>query len=629
MNRSVIEKLVSVISIAICAYIFYATIWGPYKTTIVHRAIFLSIMLAIFFWSSKPLRGTVGFLIDNVLVAATLFALGYVTFFWQHILAAIGGTYLTPLQLTVGSIIIISCLEAVRRMSLPLFGIALAAVAYTLFGNYIPGTFSHAGMGFKRFIYLTAFSHEGIFGLGLAVAATYLFMFILFSTVLQKTGASDFFLSLTNALVGKTRGGPAKSAVLASGLTGTMIGSSIGNVVTTGSITIPMMKRLGLHPDIAAAVEVVASEGAQLVPPIMGAGAFLMAELTGIPYWNIAVAAIVPAFLYYLSVFIVVDMEAVKMGMTGLERVERVGVVMRRGGHYLIPIAVLFYLLLVTRLTPTYAGLITVLVAIVISQFQKRSRLSFIGILKVFDDGARDCASITALIAVIGIVQQAFTITGLGPRMSEILIYAAGGAPIIVLAMAMVITILLGMGLPTPVAYLISGIFVAPAVVEVGFSELAAHMFIFFFAIKSGSTPPIAIVAVVAAGIAKSNWWRTAWWSFVYSWPGFVIAFAFMFFPGFLLEGGWLRNIARLILGAIGVVGIAYGLQRTFLVKLAYWEIALLLLGSLATIFLPGLMPSIGLIMLLMVVISQINKYRRIKSDGQGFNQAADLEKSG
>jgi TRAP transporter 4TM/12TM fusion protein len=611
MRRPVVERVVSFFSIAICIYIFYATIWGPYKTTIVHRAIFLAAMLCIFFWSGKPLGSNrFSFACDTTLVVATLFALGYVTFYWQEILAAIGGTYLTPLQLTVGSIIILSCLEAVRRMSLPLFGIAMSAVAYTLLGNYIPGEFSHAGMGFKRFIYLTAFSHEGIFGLGLAVAATYLFMFILFSTVLQHTGASDFFLSLTNSLVGKTRGGPAKSAVLASGMTGTMIGSSIGNVVTTGSITIPMMKRVGFPPDVAAAIEVVASEGAQLIPPIMGAGAFLMAELTGIPYWNIALAAIVPSLLYYLSVFIVVDMESVKMGMKGLKEVERTRDVLRRGGHFLIPIAILFYLLLVTRLTPTYAGLLTVFVAIAVSQIQTSTRLKLPGIIKVFDLGGRACASITALIAVIGIVQQAFTITGLGPRMSELLVYAAGGLPLVILIMAMIITILLGMGLPTPVAYLISGIFVAPAVIEVGFSELAAHLFIFFFAIKSGSTPPIAIVAVVAAAIANSNWWRTAWLSFVYSWPGFIIAFAFMFYPGFLLEGGWLKNSVRLALGVIGTAGMAYGMQRHFLVKMSYWERGLIIVGSLSTVFLPSYYPLIGLVLITVAGLSQLKRRR-------------------
>ena len=618
VNRRVLEKMVSFFAVSLCAYIFYATIWGPYKTTIVHRAIFLGAMLLIFFWSTKPLgRGRLAFSLDTLLALLTIFALGYVVIFWKSILAAIGGTYLSALQITVGFVIIIAILEAVRRISVPLFAIAIAAIGYILFGNYLPGILSHAGMGVKRFIYLTAFSHEGVFGLGLAVSSTYLFMFILFGTALQETGAADFCLKLTNSLVGKTRGGPAKSAVIASGLTGTMIGSSIGNVVTTGSITIPMMKRSGFKPHTAGAIEVVASEGAQLVPPIMGAGAFLMAELTGIPYPTIALAAIIPAFLYYVSVFIVVDMESVKLGMRGLEKVEKAQKVIREGGQNLIPIAVLFYLLLITRLTVTYAGLITVLLTVAINQIRRGTRINLKKIYTIFDHGTRRSADLTALIAVIGIVQSAFTITGLGPRLSELLVMAAGGHPVLVLIMAMAIAILLGMGMPTPIAYLLSGLFVAPALVEVGFPELAAHLFLFFFAIKSGSTPPIAVVAVVAAGIAEANWWITAWLSFLYSLPGFFIAYAFMFYPSYLLEGTWIKILISLICGSIGASGLAYGMQRHFLAKLALWEILFLIAGSLILIFVRLVNPIFGFILVILAGLSQWRKWLNLKADSK------------
>lgn len=607
--RNVFEKITTAFSLAICAYIIYATIWGPYKTTIVHRAIFLGIMIPIFILSSKPLGASrLARWIDVVLAASCMAALGYVVICWKDILGAIGGAYLSPAQLLVGSVIIFVCLESVRRVSWPLLSIALLAVSYTLFGHLIPGELSHAGMNFKRFIYLTAFSHEGIFGLGLAVASTYLFMFMIFSSALKETGASDFFLRFTNSLVGKTRGGPAKGAVIASGLTGMMVGSSVGNVVTTGSITIPLMKRTGFRPDTAAAIEVVASEGAQLIPPIMGAGAFLMAELTGIPYWTIAVAAIIPALLYYLSVFIVVDMEAARQGMTGVSSSEKVVAVLRAGGHNLIPIIVLFVLLLVFHLSATYAGIITVFVTVAVNLFKREGRLTFKGFIRIFDKGARSCASITALIAVIGVVQQAFTITGLGPRLSELLVMAAGGRPFLVLIMAMLIAIILGMGLPTPIAYLISGIFVAPAMIEVGFSELASHIFVFFFAIKSGSTPPIAMVAVVAAGIADSNWLKTAWWSFVYSWPGFVIAFALMYYPGYLLQGAWPDVAMRIVLGCIGCSGLAYAMQRRYLARLKIWEIVGLAAGSLVVIFVPAVWALAGLALICLVVLSQFKK---------------------
>jgi TRAP transporter 4TM/12TM fusion protein len=617
IKHEIIEKVVSLFAVLLCAYIFYATIWGPYKTTIVHRAIFLGVMIIIFFWSTKPLgKGHVAFFIDTFLLIAAVFSLGYVVIFWKNILEAIGGTYLSPVQLLAGMLIILVVLEAVRRISLPLFAIALCAIAYTFFGNYVPGAFSHAGMGFKRFIYLTAFSHEGVFGLGLAVASTYIFMFMLFSTALQQTGASDFFLKLTNSLVGKTRGGPAKSAVLASGLTGSMIGSSIGNVVTTGSITIPLMKKSGFMPHVAAAIEVVASEGAQLVPPIMGAGAFLMAELTGIPYSRIALAAIIPAVLYYVSVFIVIDLTAVKIGMRGLRETEKTRKIILQGIHYLIPITMLFYLLLVMRLSPTYAGLITVLITVAINQIQKKTRFGVVGIYSIFANGTKMCAELTALIAVIGVVQQAFTITGLGHRLSEIILSAAGGYPILALVMAMAISIILGMGLPTPIAYLLSGIFVAPALVEMGFPELGSHLFIFFFAIKSGSTPPIAVVAVVAAGIARANWWKTAWLSFVYSLPGFFIAYSFVLYPGYLMEGTWTDILITSSCGLIAVSGFSFAMQRYLLTDLAFPKSLLLGFGSFAIIFSQAVVHLIvGFICITFVVLSQMRRYRRVNPD--------------
>jgi len=618
-----VEKFVSFVSLGLCTYMFYSTLWGPYKTTIVHRAIFLGAMMLIFFWSTRPLRGKhLGFFLDSLLVIMAVFAFGYVVIFWESILNAIGGTYLSKTQIVVGIIIVLASLEAVRRASLPLLIIAITAVCYTLFGNYIPGALSHAHMGFRRFIYLTAFSHEGVFGLGLAVASTYLFMFILFSTMLQETGAADFFLKLTNSLVGKTRGGPAKSAVIASGLTGTMIGSSIGNVVTTGSITIPMMKESGFKDYTAGAIEVVSSEGSQLVPPIMGAGAFLMAELTGIPYQTIAIAAIIPALLYYVSVFIVVDMEAVKLRMKGLKRTEKSRNIIREGGQYLIPVIVLFYLLLATQFTVTFAGLVTTLVAVAINQLRKKTRLSLKRLFLVFDKGTRMSAEITALIAVIGIVQQAFTITGLGPRLSDLLVIAGSGHPILVLMIAMLIAILLGMGLPTPIAYLLSGIFVAPALVELGFSTLAAHLFLFFFAIKSGSTPPIAVVAVVAAGIAKADWLKTSILSFIYSLPGFFIAYAFVLLPGYLMNGSLTAILTSLFCGLVGVCGIAYVMQRHFLTKLALWEMLLLGVGSYNLIFRSIVHPAVGFSLILLVGISQLKKsgYLKIRQSPKKFS---------
>ena len=612
LNRGLVEKIISILAISLCAYLFYATVFGPYKTTMVHRAIFLAIMLIIYFGSTKPLgQGVLAVGVDWLIIIFSTFSLGYMVFYWEEIISAIGATYLSNLQIFVGFVIILVVLEAVRRISFALFILALIAIGYTLYGNYLPGILGHAGMDFNRFVYLTAFSHEGIFGLGLAVVATYLFMFLLFSTTLYETGAGDFFIKFANAFVGRTRGGPAKCAVVADAITGTMMGSSIGSVVATGTFTIPMMKKLGFKPHVAGAVEVLSSEGAQLMPPVMGVGAFMMAELTGIPYVTIAWAAAIPAVLYYISAYVVVDLEAFKMGLKGMPNVERLRTVVGQGYHFFIPIALLFYLLLIAGFTATFAGLLSVLLTIVVNQIRKITRVGGKEIIRIFDKGTRVSAEMTAMIATLGIIQQAFVITGLGPRISEILVTTAGSAPVIVLIMSMGISILLGMGMPTPMAYLLTAIFVAPALVEVGFPLLASHLFLFYFAIKSGSTPPVAVVAVVAAAIAEADWWRTAWTAFWFSVPGFFIAYAFVFQPAYLLQGTPMMIGFTFICGAIGTAGLASAIQRQFLLRMNWWESLLLAAGSISLTFL--YYPWMGLLILMIPALSQWLKFRAVK----------------
>jgi TRAP transporter 4TM/12TM fusion protein len=614
-NLNRLEQFISLVAISLCAYLFYATVFGPYKTTMVHRAIFLAMMLIIFFGSAKPLgKRRLALGADWIIIALSTFSLGYMVVYWEEIISAIGATYLSRLQILLGFVIILVVLEAVRRMNLVLFFLALAGIGYTLYGNWLPGILGHPGMDFDRFVYLTAYSHEGIFGLGTAVAATYLFMFMLFSTTLQETGAGEFFMKFANAFVGKTRGGPAKCAVVASGLTGTMMGSSIGNVVTVGTFTIPMMKKMGFKPDTAAAIEVLSSEGAQLMPPIMGVGAFMMAELTGIPYAKIALAAVIPAVLYYVSAYVVVDLESAKLGLKGMPNVERFISVLGQGIQFFIPIAVLFYLLLFAGFTATFSGLLSVLLVVVINQVRKHTRVSSKGIIKIFDKGTRVSAEMTAMIATLGIIQQAFIVTGLGPRMSDILVTMAGQDPTGVLVMSMVISIILGMGMPTPIAYLITAVFVAPALVEVGFPLLAAHLFLFYFAIKSGSTPPVAVVAVVAAAIAESDWWKTGWRAFWYSLPGFFVAYAFVFIPAYLLHGTPLTITVTFVCGLIGTAGIAVAMQRYLFVKMNFWEIILLAAGSLSLTFL--YYPWLGLVLMVISILSQWRKIRPLKERG-------------
>lgn len=518
-------------------------------------------------------------------LAATV-ATGYVVIHYTRILGLWGAPLLTPWDLVVGSILVAVVLEAARRESRALFVLSVASVAYILFGHHLPGPLAHAPISFRRFIFLAAYTGEGVFGLGLSVAAGYLFMFLLFSSALLRTRASDVVIDLFNSLVGHKVGGPAKTSMLASAGLGTMVGSSIANVVTTGSLTIPMMKRTGFPAHVAAAVEVVNSEGSQILPPVMGAAAFLMAEFTGIPYSTIALSAVIPAILYYVSTYVVIHAEAERRGLTGLPRHELPDAreVLRRGWHLLLAPGVLFYLLMVRGVTAAYAGLVSAGAALAGALCRKATRPNWRDVVAIFDDGVRQAARATALIISIGLIQQAVVTTGLGARLTELILSASGRSLVGTLLVALVVDTLLGMGMPTPIAYVLTASFVAPALEAVGVPRLAAHLFLFYFAVKSGSTPPVAVVAAVAASMARADFWKTALTSFWYAVPGFVVAFMFVYSPPLLMQGTPLEITLAACSAAVGVVAAAGALTGWFWGWAAWWERAALGVGSVMLI---------------------------------------------
>lgn len=553
----IIRYLTTITGISLTLYIVYSTFQGPYQNFTVHRALFLFVMLLFVFLSTNALGNRVyQRSIDIALTILSALSLLYVVFNYEDLFGAAGAASLNEFQVGLGWILILLVLEAARRVSVPLCIVAAIAAAYTLFGNFLPGVLQHGGLSQGRFIYLSAFSADGIFGLGLAVASTYLFMFMLFGAAMQITGAGDAFMRLSNTLVGRYRGGAAKGSVLTSTALGSVVGSAIGNVVATGSFTIPLMKRTGFKRHQASAIETVASEGAQMIPPVMGAAAFIMVEMTGIPYSTIAIAAIIPAFLYYLSVFIVVDVLAANSELAGLPSNERpkFWVTLRYATPYLLPLVLLIYLLVVLKISVTMAGLIAIIATVISTQLLTKNKLKFGQFKDLVMKGVHGAAGITALIACIGLVQQAFVVTGLGSRLTEVLIPLTGGNEFALLFLAMIITVILGMGLPTPIAYILAAVFIGPALETAGFELLAIHLFLFYFAIKSGSTPPVALVAVVAAGIGGADPWKTAWASFYYSLPGFMVAFAFVYSPEILLVGDPFDIIVRLIITTIAIV---------------------------------------------------------------------------
>lgn len=618
-----IQKVISVTAVAFSAYMIYATLFGPYRTTLVHLAIFLAASFTIYFLERE------GRLIKDPLylrainwlcVIGTLAATAHIVINLDRILASWGASFLTTGDLVFGGVLVLVVLEAARRESIAFFLLSVIGILYILFGNLLPGVLGHSGMDLRRFIYLTAYTGEGIFGFGLNVAASYLFMFMLLSSAMARTKTGEFIMDMCNAYFGHRVGGPAKSAVVASAGLGTMVGSSIGNVATTGTFTIPLMQKNGLPGYKAGAVETVASEGSQFLPPIMGAGAFIMAEMTGIPYASIALAALLPALLYFVSIFAVVHFEAVKLGLKGLDRSEIPSArqVLHDGWHLLIPPAILFYLLMWEGLTPGYAGMIAVLVSIVVAMLRASSRMSFGQILSVFDRGARSAASVAALIAAVGFIQQAMVTTGLAPRLTEIMLLGTGGEMIWTLVLAVIAATILGMGMPTPIAYVLLALFVAPALETVGVSTLAAHLFLFYFAIKSGSTPPVAMVAIVAASIAKADWWKTGLWSFYYSLPGFIIAFMFVYSPALLFQGTAVEISMAMTMATIGTVGIAGAMLGWCGWPLAILERLALAAGSIFLIHSGLITDAVGLALVLGSV--SLARFRASRSVASGIS---------
>ena len=589
-SAAVLDPVLGLVGLTLLGYMAYATLFGPYRTTVVHLALFAAATLFIAFLgrtrSDRPALRAAQWGLDVTAAAAAVGSMLYLVIEYERLLNLWGSSYLTQLDVGVGLVMVAVALEAARRQSIVLALLGIAGVAYMLYGNLLPGVFAHAGMDWQRFSYLVAYTSEGLFGTGLQVAATYLFMFMIFGAALQATKTGDFIIALANAGLGRQSGGAAKGAMAASAGLGTMVGSSVGNVVVTGTFTIPLMIRTGFRRHVAAAIETNTSEGAQLVPPIMGAAAFIMAQLTGIAYSTIALAAILPAALYYLSLYWVVHIEALKEGLRGLpeSQIPSARQALHDGWHLVIAPALLFWLLIVEAYTPAYASLIALVVALIVGMARPVTRIPLRALLNHLNQGVRQAATITALIISIGILQASIVATGLGPRLTEIILAVSDGSLLVTALLAVVAATLLGMGMPTPIAYLLLAMFAAPALIAAGAPKLGTHLFLFYFAIKSGSTPPVALVAVVAAGIAEANWWKTSVTAFVHSLPGFIVAFMFLYSEALLLQGDVLHIALAALSAGVGVFAMTAGIQGWCGDWIGWTERAALVVAALSLI---------------------------------------------
>lgn len=549
----------------------------------------------------------------DVSLAVVAGAVGlYIPFNYNNLIMRAGDQ--NSLDIFVAILAILFVLEAARRVvGVPIVIIASTFLLYAKFGAFLPGFLNHRGYSIERIASHMYFTTEGILGTPIAVAATFIFLFILFGAFLDKTGIGKFFIDFANAIAGKAVGGPAKVAVLSSALTGTISGSSVANTVGTGSFTIPLMKSLGYRPEFAGAVEAAASTGGQIMPPIMGAAAFLMAEFIGIPYSSIAKAAVIPALLYFTGIWIMIDLEARKTGMKGLEasKLPKLTKVLKERWYLITPIFVIVYMLM-SGTTPIKAALYGILSAIIVGMFKRETRMDIKKLFETLEIGAKSALGVSIACACAGIIVGTVTLTGLGLKMGNGLVELAGGYLLPTLVLTMISSIILGMGAPTTANYIITSTIAAPALLKLGVEPLTAHMFVFYFGIIADITPPVALAAFAASAIAKSDPIKTAFNASKLAIAAFLIPYMFVLNPQLLLINTTGAEIVQItITSLIGMLGVGIAMQGYIIGKVNVLLRILFMGGGLALIA-PGLLTDvIGITVVGLGILYQWYKYKK------------------
>ena len=485
-----------------------------------------------------------------------------------------------PTDIVMGCIAVLLVIEAARRVvGLPLVIVAICFLAYAFLGSYLPGMLGHRGYGVDRVASQMYITLEGILGTPMSVATTFVFAFILFGSFLEATGGAKQFIDLAFSLTGKYVGGPAKTAVVASGFLGTISGSSLANVVTTGSFTIPLMKETGYKASFAGGVESSASSAGQIMPPVMGAAAFIMAETTGIPYLRICGAAAVPAVLYYLAVFLSVDLEARRTGLKGIpqNQIPQFLPTLKHSAPLLIPLVVMV-ILMVIGFSPLRAALVSTVVMIGDSCFSSHTRLTPAGFIETLKKSAFNAISVTVACAICGIITGVITLTGLGLKLSDMILAASGGMLLPTLFLTMIASIILGMGLPTTAKYIVLAAIAAPAMTRLEVPIVGAHLFILYFGVIAELTPPVALTSYAGAAVAKAPGMETALQGLKISIAAFFIPFMFVLYPSLLFENVTVMGmITGLLSSFVGVTCLAAASIGYMFGQLKLWQRGMLL----------------------------------------------------
>lgn len=606
--KGIALKLFTVMAIFMSLYHLYSS-GIKMLPQIQHKAIHLSLALALTYFIFPATASQKKKLpwYDILFVILSLVIGLYITFDYQNLIYRIGEP--NAIDLFLGAAAILLVLEATRRtMGWPLVIVALIALGYAAFGHLIPGQLGHKAYSISRIIEHMFMTSEGIYGVAIYVTSTFVFIFILMGALLGETGGAQAFIDLAFSLTGRFRGGPAKAAIIGSGLMGTISGSSFANVAGTGTFTIPLMKSVGYKPHFAGGVEAAASSGGQIMPPIMGAAAFIMAEMTGVPYRQLIIHAIIPAVLYYISVFLMVDIEAAKLGLSGLSKEElpKIYEVFKRGGLLLLAPFSIFYMLLVGY-SPIKASFTAVIIVFIVSTLRKETRLSPKKLAIALEKGARGALSVIAACAVAGLIVGTVTLTGLGLKFADLIVMLANGNLYMALVLTMFAAIIMGMGMPTTALYIILGSMVAPALVQLDVPVVASHLFIFYFGCMAAVTPPVALSSYLAAAIAKADSVKTAFAGLKLASSAFILPFVFALSPELILINSTPGKTAKIVISAlVGVFALASSLENHFFIKTKKYESMLLFVSALMLII-PGIITDI--IGFVLIVVIGLRKY--------------------
>lgn len=538
---------------------------------------------------------------DAVLAALVIVVVGYMLLDPDGLMYRLSLNRTNNIDLAFGTIAMLLSLEAARRtigLGLPI--VAIVFLAYAFWGNHLPSLIASKGYSYKRVISFI-FSVEGIFGAPTKMSAQYVFLLIIFGAFLGVSGAGEFFMKVAMKAAGGSRGGPAKVAVIASGLFGSISGSAVANVVGTGVFTIPLMKKTGYRPHFAGAVEAVASTGGQIMPPVMGSGAFIMAELLGMKYSTIAICALIPALLYYLSVLIMVDLEAARTGLRGVDTsaLEKVRTQLKRGWNLLLPLLVLIVFLVFFQSTVSRSAVYAILAAIVGCAIKKESRMSCGQVIAAIELGVVRSISVIAAVACAGVAIGAIMLSGVGAKFTYVVVQLAHGNLLLTLILSGLAATVLGMGLPTVAAYIISASLLAPSIIQLGILPFAAHMFLLYYSILSQITPPVALAAYAAGNLANADPNKVGFTAMRLGTIAFILPFFFVYGNALLLIGTPAEVIQATITALIGTFCLAIGLQGWFFGQAVNWGLRLVILAAALLCIIPGGMTDlIGIVLI-------------------------------